>query len=130
MRQATQQCNQTGEPARIFTELEYRTKKTKNGGWDCERRVVAKAEHIDGKENPRFVVTSLAANDWDGRRLCEELYPRICRANVSSGGLTWSCSACGNRRPSPSGVARLPRRHSDGALLVERTVRDGEDAQD
>jgi hypothetical protein len=35
---------------------------------------VAKAEHIDGKENPRFVVTSLAANDWDGRRLYEELY--------------------------------------------------------
>ena len=35
------------------------TKKTKKGGWDRERRVVAKAEHIDGKENPRFVVTSL-----------------------------------------------------------------------
>jgi len=74
MHEATQQCNQTGKPARIFTEFEYRTKKTKNGGWDCERRVVAKAEHIDGKENPRFVVTSLAANDWDGRRLYEELY--------------------------------------------------------
>jgi hypothetical protein len=27
------------------------------GGWKQERRVVAKAEHIDGKENPRFVVT-------------------------------------------------------------------------
>jgi len=74
MHQATQQWNQTGKPARMFTEFEYRTKKTKNGGWDCERRVVAKAEHIDGKENPRFVVTSLAANDWEGRRLYEELY--------------------------------------------------------
>jgi hypothetical protein len=74
MHQATQQWNQTGKPARMFTEFEYRTKKTRNGGWDCERRVVAKAEHIDGKENPRFVVTSLAANDWDARRLYEELY--------------------------------------------------------
>jgi hypothetical protein len=74
MHQATEQWNQTGKPARIFTEFEYRTKKTKKGGWDCERRVVAKAEHIDGKENPRFVVTSLTANDWDGRKLYEELY--------------------------------------------------------
>ena len=74
MHQATQQWNQTGKPARIFTEFEYRTKKTKNGGWDCERRVVAKAEHIDGKENPRFVVTSLTSNHWDARRLYEELY--------------------------------------------------------
>jgi len=28
---------------------------------------VAKAEHIDGKENPRFVVTSLAGEAWAAR---------------------------------------------------------------
>ena len=74
MHGATQQWNQTGKPARIFTEFDYRTKKTKKGGWDRERRVVAKAEHIDGKENPRFVVTSLTGSEWEAKRLYEALY--------------------------------------------------------
>jgi Transposase DDE domain group 1 len=71
MHEATGQWNRTGKPARVFTEFQYRTKKTKKGGWDRERRVVAKAEQIDGKENPRFIVTSLAE---DGRKLYEEIY--------------------------------------------------------
>ena len=74
MYEATQQWNRTGRPARVFTEFEYSTKKTKKGGWDCQRRVVAKAEHIDGKENPRFVVTSLASAGWEARGLYEDLY--------------------------------------------------------
>jgi len=70
------QWNETGKPARVFSEFEYSTKKTKKkkGGWDRERRVVAKAEHIDGKENPRFVVTSLTSERWAGQALYEELY--------------------------------------------------------
>lgn len=52
----------------------YKTGKTKKSGWDRARRVVAKAEHIDGKENPRFVVTSLAGSDREARALYEELY--------------------------------------------------------
>jgi hypothetical protein len=36
--------------------------------------VVAKAEHIDGKENPRFVVTSLTREAWAAQALYEELY--------------------------------------------------------
>ena len=36
--------------------------------------MVAKAEHIDGKENPRFVVTSLRAEEWAAQALYEELY--------------------------------------------------------
>src|SRR5580704_7078667 len=59
MNEATQQWNQTRQPARVFSEFHYKTKKTKKGGWDRERRVVAQAEHIEGKENPRFVVRSL-----------------------------------------------------------------------
>jgi len=74
MWEATQQWRQTGKPARVFTEFAYQTKKRKNGGWERERRVVAKAEHIDGKENPRFVVTSLATEDWASQRLYEALY--------------------------------------------------------
>jgi hypothetical protein len=74
MWEATQQWGATGKPARVFSEFSYQTRKRKNGGWDRERRVVAKAEHIDGKENPRFVVTSLKAEEWAAQELYEELY--------------------------------------------------------
>jgi len=72
--QARQQWEQTNQPARVFAEFSYATRKRKNGGWDRERRVVAKAEHIDGKENPRFVVTSLSAEQWAAQALYEDLY--------------------------------------------------------
>jgi hypothetical protein len=74
MHQATAQWNQTGQPARVFREFDYQAKKTKKGGWDRPRRVAAKAEHIDGKENPRFVVTSLRSEEWAAQALYEELY--------------------------------------------------------
>jgi hypothetical protein len=74
MHEATQQWNRTGKPARVFAEFDYQTRKTRNSGWDRKRRVVAKAEHIDGKENPRFVVTSLSSESWAGKALYEELY--------------------------------------------------------
>ena len=74
MWEARQQWEKTGKPARVFREFEYQTKKTKKGGWDRARRVVAKAEHIDGKENPRFVVTSLSAEEWAAQALYEDLY--------------------------------------------------------
>ena len=74
MHAATQQWNQTGQPARVFSEFGYQAKKTKKGGWDRERRGVAKAEHIDGKENPRFVVTSLRGEARAAQTLYEELY--------------------------------------------------------
>ena len=74
MWEATEQWNRTGKPARVFTEFSYQTRKTKNRGWNRERRVVAKAEHIDGKENPRFLVTSLSPEPWTAQSLYEELY--------------------------------------------------------
>lgn len=61
---------QTGKPARVFTEFEYRTKKS----WSRGRRVVAKAEHLGGKENPRYVVTSLDSETYPAPKLYEELY--------------------------------------------------------
>jgi len=74
MREATEQWSRTGRPARMFTEFSYKTRRRKKGGWDRERRVVAKAEHIDGKENPRFVVTSLKAERWAAQALYEDFY--------------------------------------------------------
>jgi Transposase DDE domain group 1 len=74
MHAATQQWNRTGQPARVFAEFDYQTRKTKQSGWDRKRRVVAKAEHIDGKENPRFVVTSLSRAEWAAQALYEKLY--------------------------------------------------------
>ncbi|MGH9593688.1 MAG: IS1380 family transposase, partial [Bryobacteraceae bacterium] len=69
--QAQQQWEQSQKPARVFVEFSY---QTISGSWAQARRVVAKAEHIDGKENPRFVVTSLSAQDWPAQQLYETLY--------------------------------------------------------
>lgn len=74
MHAATEQWQRTGKPSRVFREFDYQTRKTKKGGWDRERRVAAKAEHIDGKENPRFVVTSLSSEEWPAQALYEKLY--------------------------------------------------------
>jgi hypothetical protein len=71
MQQAAQIHQETGEPARVFTEFSY---ETTTRSWSRSRRVVAKAEQLDGKENPRFVVTNLSAEEWLAQRLYEELY--------------------------------------------------------
>ena len=71
LEQARQQWEQTQQPARVFVEFEH---ETASGTWSRRRRVVAKAEHIDGKSNPRFVVTSLGAEAWGARQLYEDLY--------------------------------------------------------
>ena len=69
--EAKQQFEATQQPARIFVEFEHKTLK---GMWQTDRRVVAKAEHINGKANPRFVVTSLDAERWEKQQLYEDLY--------------------------------------------------------
>ena len=55
---------------RMFKELSYETLNS----WSRPRRVVAKAEHLDKGSNPRFVVTSVAAERLAGAQLYEELY--------------------------------------------------------
>jgi hypothetical protein len=70
MRQAKKEQQRTGEPARVFSEFFYQTRKT----WSQSRRVVAKAEQIPGKENPRYVVTSLSPSAWPAQELYERLY--------------------------------------------------------
>jgi hypothetical protein len=59
-----------GKAARIFSEFDYRTHKS----WSCTRRVVAKAEYLDKGENPRFIVTSLFADEWAAQDLYEKFY--------------------------------------------------------
>lgn len=71
MEEAARLHQETGQPARVFAEFEY---QTKTGSWSKPRRVVAKAERIEGKENPRFVVTNLSAEQWAARALYEDLY--------------------------------------------------------
>ena len=70
MHQAHMQHQGTGKAARVFTEFDYRTKKS----WSCSRRVVAKAEFLDKGQNPRFIVTSLTAGEWAAQDLYEKFY--------------------------------------------------------
>jgi hypothetical protein len=71
LQQARQAFEETGKPARVFTEFRYCTvSKT----WSRWRRVVAKAEQLDGKENPRFLVTTLSPEEWERQSLYEKLY--------------------------------------------------------
>ena len=71
MEEAARQQAATGKPARVFTEFLY---QTSSGSWSRARRMVAKAEQIEGKQNPRYVVTNLSAEQWPARRLYEDLY--------------------------------------------------------
>jgi hypothetical protein len=71
LQKAQRQWEQTQQPARVFTEFQH---ETVSGTWSRKRRVVAKAEHIDGKSNPRFIVTSLPEEGWAARPLYEDLY--------------------------------------------------------
>jgi hypothetical protein len=70
MHQAQEQFTQTKEAARVFKDFTYRTHKS----WSRERRVVGKAEYLAKGENPRFVVTSLAADAYPAARLYEQEY--------------------------------------------------------
>ncbi len=60
----------TGAPARVFVQFQYRTRDS----WTTDRRVIAKAEHLRGGENPRFVVTNLPQDYAAPRALYEDMY--------------------------------------------------------
>ncbi len=66
MDQAEKQFKETGEKQRLFGDLTYAA-----GTWDRQRRVIARIEHTDKGENPRFVVTSL---DGHAQSLYEQTY--------------------------------------------------------
>jgi Transposase DDE domain group 1 len=70
LEEVRQRAEKTGKPVRLFRELRYRTLKS----WSRSRRVVAKAEQLGDKSNPRFVVTSFPARVHRARHLYEGLY--------------------------------------------------------
>jgi len=70
MQQAAALHRESGQAARVFTEFAYET----NSSWSRPRRVIAKAEQLEGKENPRYVVTSLEAANWPAQKLYQQLY--------------------------------------------------------
>jgi Transposase DDE domain group 1 len=71
MGEAARLQKESGKPARVFSEFDY---QTTTGSWSRARRVVAKAEQLEGKENPRYVVTNLGAQQWPAQKLYEDLY--------------------------------------------------------
>jgi Transposase DDE domain group 1 len=70
MEAAKARYQETGRAFRLFKEFVYQTRKS----WSRARRVVAKAEHLEKGENPRFVVTSLSGEAWPAQALYEEHY--------------------------------------------------------
>ena len=70
LHEAKLQFEATGQAARVFKDFTYQTRKS----WSRPRRVVGKAEHLAKGSNPRFVVTSLPAEELDARALYEDLY--------------------------------------------------------
>lgn len=67
---AKQQYEATGQASRVFKDFTYQTLDS----WSRARRVVGKAEQLDKGPNPRFVVTSLRAEQFDAKTLYEIEY--------------------------------------------------------
>ena len=67
-------AERTGQAARRFADFKWTTRKS----WSRSRRVVGKAEWMPGRGerggNPRFVVTSLPAEQVAAKSLYEDLY--------------------------------------------------------
>ncbi len=66
---AQAEAQRRGHPARRYTEFRYATLTS----WSRQRRMVAKAQHLPGKANPRFVVTSLPADTFSARTVYERV---------------------------------------------------------
>jgi len=70
MEQARAESERTGEPFRIYKDLQYETLDS----WTRTRRVVGKAEYLIDKQNARFVVTSQTIESIAGQTLYEDEY--------------------------------------------------------
>lgn len=76
MAEARRRSMISGKAERVFTQFTYRTRDS----WSCERRVIAKAEYLPGKDgtlgktNYRFIVTSRERIAFEAREIYEEVY--------------------------------------------------------
>jgi len=68
--EAQARWEETGRASRVYKDFVYRTLDS----WSRSRRVVGKAEHLDGGPNPRFVVTSLSKAEQPAAVLYEGTY--------------------------------------------------------
>jgi Transposase DDE domain group 1 len=68
--EAREEAEATAKAARRFKDFQWTTRDS----WSRRRRVVAKAEWLGDKANPRFVVTSLAPGRAAAKMLYEDLY--------------------------------------------------------
>lgn len=57
-------------PCRLYCDFRYKTLKS----WSRQRRVVGKAEVLEKGNNPRFIVTNMAEDKWEGKSLYETFY--------------------------------------------------------
>ena len=70
MTEAKLEYERTGRGARVFKDFVYQTRNS----WSRARRVIGKAEHLEKGSNPRFIVTSIPAEEIDARSLYENEY--------------------------------------------------------
>ncbi|MCR9166617.1 MAG: IS1380 family transposase [bacterium] len=70
MKAAERKAKRTGQPARVFADFSWRTRKS----WSAKRRVIGKAEFTNGSANPRFIVTNVHAAFGSARFLYETVY--------------------------------------------------------
>jgi hypothetical protein len=70
LQRAKEQYGLTKQASRVFKDFRYQTLQS----WSQERRVVAKAEHLDKGSNPRFIVTSIETQQMNAPTLYEQLY--------------------------------------------------------
>jgi hypothetical protein len=70
LQRAQELYEETKTASRVFKDFRYETRES----WTRERRVVAKAEHLDKGANPRWVVTSIEMEQMDAQTLYERLY--------------------------------------------------------
>ena len=70
LKQAKEQFDASGQAARVFKDFTYQTRES----WSRVRRVIGKAEHLAKGANPRFVVTSLPAEQIAAQPLYEKEY--------------------------------------------------------
>lgn len=66
MKQAKQQFEKTTKKQRVFTAFHYAADK-----WTWSRWVIAKAEHSENGENPRFILTNIVG---DSQRIYDRRY--------------------------------------------------------